>query len=105
MLNQIRKFCGYKFPRLGPTVNKLFFKLINDEVKCEIFPNIWSRLNLKDFTQQSTFWMGDRFEYPTPHILRRWASEVGADCLFFDIGSNYGFYSYLIYSSFKNVKC
>jgi len=91
MLNKFRKFFGYKFPRLGRTGNKLFFRLFNDQVNCEIFPNIYATLNLKDLTQQSTFWMGDRFEYPTPHILRRWASEVGTDCLFFDIGSNYGF--------------
>lgn len=72
MLNKIRKLFGYQFPRLGSVVNKLFFKIVSKEIKCELFPNIWVNLNLKDLTQQSTFWQGDRFEFPTPQILRDW---------------------------------
>ncbi len=107
MLNNLRKIFGYKFPRLGKTVNKLFFKLVNKLVKkkirCELFPNIFVDLNLQDLTQQATFWMGDRFEYPTPQIFKDWGGS--SDILFFDIGSNYGFYSYLMQSYFKNIKC
>ena len=104
IVNIIRKLLGYKFPHLGKTINNLFFKLISDQIYCEIFPNIHINLSLKDLTQQSTFWMGDRFEYPTSHIIRKWGGN--SECLFFDIGANYGFYSYLVCSYFeKRVKC
>jgi len=37
--------------------------------------------------------------------LHKYSKLGGADILFFDIGSNYGFYSYLMQSYFKNIKC
>ncbi|MGB8466071.1 MAG: FkbM family methyltransferase, partial [Terrimicrobiaceae bacterium] len=48
-------------------------------------------MNLGDLTQRSTFWQGSRFEAPTAQILARFGA--GAK-VFFDIGSNYGFFSY-----------
>jgi FkbM family methyltransferase len=95
-LDKIRRLCGYKFPRLGKYINRLFFTLLPYEIDTELFPNIHLMLNLKDLTQRTTYWQGSRFEYPTPQILSAWGGKAKA---FFDIGSNYGFYSYwMLYS-------
>jgi len=75
MLNKLRKLFGYKFPRLGKIASGLFFKLMNDNVRCELFPNIFVELNLQDLTQRSTFWMGDRFEYPTSQVFKTWGGR------------------------------
>ena len=60
-------------------------------IDCELFPGIRLNMNLGDLTQRSTFWQGSRFEAPTAQILARFGA--GAK-VFFDIGSNYGFFSY-----------
>ncbi|MGA3084583.1 MAG: FkbM family methyltransferase [Thermodesulfobacteriota bacterium] len=71
-------------------ISGLFFKIAPQNITCELFPNIFVKLNLKDLTMKATFWLGDRFEFPTTAVLKTWRSEGGA---FFDIGANYGFYS------------
>jgi FkbM family methyltransferase len=43
-----------------------------------------------------TWWSGRRYEAPTPQVLRRWLREADQ---FFDIGANYGWFSYLALSS------
>ncbi len=97
----IRKLCGYKFPKLGPYVSKLFFKLAPSAVQCELFPCIYVQLNLHDLTQQATYWQGARFEFPTPQILASWGKEKAT--AFFDIGANYGFYSYWMLHSCSDI--
>jgi hypothetical protein len=64
---------------------------ISREIECEIFPGIEVPLDLNDLTQRATFWQGDRFEKPTDQILEAYGR---GDSHFFDIGSNYGFFSY-----------
>jgi len=44
---------------------------------------------------RATYWQGDRFERPTAQKLDRWAEDATH---FFDIGSNYGFFSFLMLS-------
>jgi FkbM family methyltransferase len=95
MIDTVRKLCGYKFPRLGKFVNNCFFIFCPKHVQCELFPDIHVKLNLKDLTQQATFWQGKRFEFPTIRVLDSWDGSI-----FFDIGANYGFYSLYFLHSF-----
>lgn len=99
MIGTIRKLCGYRFPRMGKHINRCFFSKCPTKVRCELFPDIYITFNLNDLTQQATFWQGERFEYPTTKILKSWGGEA-----FFDIGANYGFYSYFMTSYFKNME-
>ena len=98
----MRRSLGYKFPRSGRTANALFFKVAPRQIQTELFPGIHVQLDLRDLTQRTTYWQGDRFEYPTPSILSGWAAQ-GAE-RFFDIGSNYGFFSYYMLSHHRKLK-
>lgn len=98
ILNIVRKLCGYKFPRIGKRAFDLFFKVVPSTVQCELFPDLYVRLNLHDLTQRSTFWQGERFEFPTVNILESWGGTS-----FFDIGANYGFYSLFTLAKFRDI--
>jgi FkbM family methyltransferase len=63
-----------------------------------LFPDIYVRFNLHDLTQRSTFWQGERFEFPTAHVLESWGGTS-----FFDIGANYGFYSLFTLTKFPGI--
>jgi FkbM family methyltransferase len=58
----------------------------------ELFPGIRVTLDFADLTQFHTYWQGSRYEVPTPEVL----ADLGRGSVthFFDIGANYGFYSY-----------
>ncbi len=101
-MNTLRRACGYRFPRLGLLAYRTFFRLMPAEVDAELLPGIQVHLDLRDLTQQTTYWQGGRFEHPTPAILAEWG-QAGAEC-FFDIGSNYGFFSYWMYSRCPNLR-
>lgn len=96
-----RRCFGYKFPRLGLAANNLFFRLVPREIDTELFPGIHVRLDSSDLIQRTTYWQGDRFEYPTAEILTTWISPSITH--FFDIGANYGFFSYLMLSSSREL--
>lgn len=98
ILNIIRKLCGYKFPRMGTRAFELFFKIVPSIVQCELFPDVYVQLNLHDLTQRSTFWQGERFEFPTAYVLESWGGKS-----FFDIGANYGFYSLFALTKFPGI--
>jgi FkbM family methyltransferase len=89
--DSLRRRFGYQFPRLGARGMNWCLSRIPPAINCELFPGIRLNMNLGDLTQRSTFWQGSRFEAPTARILAR--SGAGAK-VFFDIGSNYGFFSY-----------
>lgn len=91
----MRPKLGYRFPRLGRIANNLFFKLMPTGIETELFPQIRITLDLTDSTQQTTYWQGSRFEKPTPQVLAEWGKKA---TVFFDIGANYGFYSYWMVS-------
>jgi len=97
----LRRQCGYKFPKLGAAANRLFFKVTPRLVETELFPGIRIQLDTQDLTQRTTYWQGNRFEYPTAQILAEWG-KAGAT-MFFDIGANYGFFSYWMLSQFRNL--
>lgn len=86
----VRKRNGYKFPPLG----RLAFNLVTNNLNSldtEIVPGIHVTIDSWDETKRATWWQGSRFEKPTPQILEMWGQESD---VFFDIGANYGFFSY-----------
>jgi FkbM family methyltransferase len=91
----VRKRSGYRFPRLGPAAFHALFRLLPARANVELFPGIRIDLDFNDATMRSTYWQGERFEQPTIQVLDSWA---GGATHFFDIGSNYGFYSYWMLS-------
>ena len=102
LVEAFRKFYGYQFPRLGPFIFRTFANLMPAEVETELVAGIRASLNLNDSTQLATYWQGHRFEYPTGDILTQWADSD--DAVFFDIGSNYGFFSYLLASRHRGLE-
>lgn len=96
--DRIRCRIGYRFPRLGPLFFKAFSVMTGNRVRLvELFPGIWVELDLGDLTQRTTYWQGRRYERPTAGVLCQWARDPRCTG-FFDIGSNYGFYSFMILS-------
>ena len=99
--NSIRKSFGYQFPRLGRLAMDLFYRLMPDKFDAQLFPGINAVLSKQDLTQRSTYWQGKRFENPTATILESWITEDTTH--FFDIGSNYGFFSYWMLTRSKSI--
>ena len=93
-LDFLRRRCGYAMPRLGHFGFSTYFRLAPEEAITELFPGIRVKMNFKDESCRVTWWMGSRYEQPLPTLLRKLCSD-GVDT-FFDIGANYGFFSYLI---------
>lgn len=87
----VRRHSGYGFPRVGPAFH-ILKRFLPERITTVLFPGVTIELNLRDETHLSTYWRGPRFEQPTPSILAEWGKE-GASA-FFDIGANYGFFSY-----------
>ncbi len=100
LIDRFRQLCGYRFPRLGPVAFARILQALPPTIETRLFPGIKAVLDLRDETQRTTYWFGTRFEAPTPGILREWASEATH---FFDIGSNYGFYSFFLHSAFSHL--
>lgn len=98
----LRRAGGYKMPRLGSLGLRTFTALAPRHLDCEMFPGIQATLDLRDDTQRSAFWLGTRFERPTGAILRRWTEP--ADTVFFDIGSNFGLFSFLLLSAHPHLQ-
>ena len=96
LVESFRRNFGYQFPAMGILAFRSFFRLMPDIVETELLPDIKARLDLRDLTARTTYWQGKRFEHPTPAILSEWGQSAD---LFFDIGSNYGFFSYWLYTS------
>lgn len=96
--DNVRALLGYQFPRLGPWAFKAFFALAPRHNCVNLFPKIRVCMDFKDVTQRTTYWQGRRFERPTPEILRNWLGHPQCNA-FFDIGANYGFYSYMALDS------
>lgn len=88
-------------PRLGPAALRAFVQVAPKQIECELFPGVTAELDLTDETQRSAFWLGRRFEHPTGTILQQWTARDGA--VFFDIGSNFGLFSFLLLSQNSRV--
>lgn len=99
--SHLRAVLGGSFPRMGSrgvTLTKALFPI---RLRARLFPSVEIDLDLADETMRSTYWTGPRFEYPTGQILQSWSD--GADC-FFDIGSNYGFFSWWLANFFPDLE-
>lgn len=94
LFDSIRRLCGYRFPPLGGFAFRASFRLMPRRANVELVPGIRADLDFSDATMRATYWQGGRFEHPTGKVLNQLAS-AGAT-RFFDIGSNYGFFSYWV---------
>ncbi len=63
-------------------------------MRTELLPGIVADLDLTDEVQRATYWQGERYEFPMLQILDRWVGEGVTH--FFDIGSNYGYFSHAL---------
>lgn len=93
---------GYKFPPIGNFGFRVYRFLFKGKILCELFPNIFVNLNLNDPIQSLALLKGYRYEKPTPQILLKWLKENKVST-FFDIGANFGFFSYLVKSEYSSV--
>ena len=102
VLDRIRRRCGFRFPSLGRRAYDAFSLLGPEHVYTELLPNLFVNLYLPDEVQRATYWQGERFEHPTIPVLTQWV-EGGAK-RFFDIGSNYGFFSFALITKFPHLR-
>src|SRR5439155_9425287 len=91
-VDRIRRLLGSRLPPLGPRSYRLLLWVSPRVVDVELFPGIRMPIDLDDLTQRHTYWQGSRYEVPTPAVLADLAREGVTH--FFDVGANYGFYSY-----------
>ena len=91
----VRRHCGHRFPPIGAAAFGLLFRLLPAKANVEMFPGIRVDMDFSDAIMRATYWQGDRFEKPTAQVLERWSNDATH---FFDVGSNYGFFSYLLLS-------
>lgn len=98
----IRRAFGYRLPPLGGFAFRTAFRLLPERANVELVPGIRVDLDFRDETMRATYWQGGRFEDPTGRLLGEWA-KVGAT-RFFDIGSNYGFFSHLLLSHSPRIE-
>ncbi|MBS0659701.1 MAG: FkbM family methyltransferase [Verrucomicrobia bacterium] len=98
----VRRRCGFRFPPLGRLAFEGMFKVLPKRVDIELFPGLRAELDFQDETMRGTYWQGSRFEAPTCQVLLDWA-EHGAS-RFFDIGSNYGFFSWWLLSKCPRIQ-
>lgn len=96
MIDWVRRTLGYRFPPLGMAASQFVTHALPARMETELFPGVRAELDLNDGTQRSTYWQGERVEYPTAPILHAWARQ-GATA-FFDIGANYGFFTFMMAS-------
>jgi FkbM family methyltransferase len=100
--NTLRRYCGFQMPPLGPWGLRAFSAIAPNQINCELFPKVFANLDLRDETQRSAYWLGTRFEFPTGAILQRWTEP--RDSVFFDIGSNFGLFSFFLLSKHSHIK-
>lgn len=102
LIESLRGMLGFRFPPIGPLANKAVFKILPQECFVELLPDIHIEAHFDDLTYRSTYWQGKRFEGGSLDVLLGWMKD-DASCVFFDIGSNYGFFSLQIHHHRKNV--
>jgi FkbM family methyltransferase len=101
MLDLIRAWCGYRIPPMGHQVYVLFRKFGPKTLDTHLFANIQAKLDLTDTLQFDTWWQGRRFEKPTCLIFEEWLPQASH---FFDIGANYGFFTWLALDKSSTIK-
>ncbi|OAI42333.1 hypothetical protein AYO41_04415 [Verrucomicrobia bacterium SCGC AG-212-E04] len=101
LAESLRRAFGFRFPPLGQAAFRLLFRLLPIQASVEIVRGIRADLDFRDATMRATYWQGDRFESPTAQVLERWAKSATH---FFDIGSNYGYFSYYLLATRSNLQ-
>ena len=101
-VDRIRGFLRHRFPPLGGWAFRLCYHLFPNPCPVELFPGIRVDLKTTDDTQKATYWQGERFEWPTCPLLERYCRPPVTR--FFDIGSNYGFFSYFLLSPLPHLQ-
>lgn len=102
LAESLRRLCGHRFPPLGGWAFRQLFRALPPTAEVELLPGVRARLDFQDDTMRGTYWQGERFEFPTAHILRDWAR--GGATHFFDIGSNYGFFTWWLLSQVPGLQ-
>ncbi len=102
LLESIRRACGYRLPPLGGLAFRTAFQILPKRANVELVPGIRADLDFRDETMRATYWQGGRFEQPTAQVLNDWA--LAGATRFFDVGSNYGFFSYWLLSRAPQVE-
>ena len=90
-----RRRLGYRL-RGGERLNSLLGRWLPPTLDTEIVPGISARVDLRQEVARATWWSGRGYEAPTPTVLSRWL--VGGAERFFDVGANYGWFSYMALS-------
>jgi FkbM family methyltransferase len=101
MMDSIRRLFGYSMPRLGGRASRTYFRFTPKYAVKELFPGVKVQMNFHDESCRATWWNGFRYEKPLPTLLRHLCADAE---MFFDIGANFGFYSYLVLSYCPSVK-
>ena len=89
-LDWVRRHGGYRVV-VGSRAARAITRWLPPTLDTEIWPRIRVRIDLSQPVVRGTWLSGRHYESPTPAILSRWL--MSADH-FFDIGANYGWYSY-----------
>lgn len=100
-MDRARSLMGYRFPPLGRAAFDWFFRSVPRHMDAQLFPGVNVPLDFRDETQRSTYWQGVRFDHPIAPFLADHGRHATA---FFDIGANYGFFSYWMLSQCRNVQ-
>jgi len=93
-LDWLRRHAGHRIV-VGRQAAAAISRRLPPTLDTELWPGIHLRIDLRQPVARDTWWSGRHYEAPTPAILCGWLEK--ADC-FFDIGANYGWYSYLALS-------
>jgi FkbM family methyltransferase len=93
-IESVRKSSGYRLPRPVTWLIHGLNYFVHCRVTTELVPGIKVHLDLKDDMQRSVYWMGLTYEQPAPATLASLCTN--GVTAFFDIGANFGFYSYYI---------
>ncbi|MEA3207932.1 MAG: hypothetical protein QOE70_989 [Chthoniobacter sp.] len=67
----------------------------------DLFEGIEVEFDLTDVVQRTAFYLGERFEAPTASVLADWTK--GENAVFFDIGANFGFYTFAVWSRCRDA--
>jgi FkbM family methyltransferase len=102
-LEKLRQWLGYRFPPLGPAAFKFFRSLSKGKsIQSRFFQNLTVPIDFSDTIQSAAYWRGSRYEKPTPQLICKLTGEHKLSH-FFDIGANFGFFSYYVKSSIPAV--
>jgi FkbM family methyltransferase len=93
-LDWVRRHAGHRVI-LGRRAAQAVFRRLPPTLDTEIWPDVRLRIDLQQPVARDTWWSGRHYEAPTPAIVCRWLEHAER---FFDVGANYGWYSYLALS-------